>query len=71
MNELDSPEVKSIFTDLPNAVSAGQLALECLSARCEPIGSQVLTTCERVAIAVGLSRSWDNCPCGQNCEECL
>lgn len=29
VNELDSPEVKSMFTDLPSAASAGQLAMVC------------------------------------------
>ena len=28
VKELDSPEVKSMFTDLPSAVSAGQSAFE-------------------------------------------
>ena len=49
VKELDSPEVKSILTDLPRAGSAGQPAVIILAIRPIGLGGSGLTTSERIA----------------------
>ena len=72
MNELDCPEVKSMVTDLPSAVSAGQLAMGCQQQAQTGPEPKTLTTCERIAIGVALSRSRSSCPCSHDGgNECL
>ena len=56
VNESEAPEVKSIFTDLPSAVSGGQLPLRLLADDLIIETSlKIHTTCERIAVGVGLS----------------
>ena len=61
VNESDCPEVKSMFTDLPSAVSAGQLAIIFFfSKNPKLVRSAGRTACERIATV--LSRSWGSYP---------